>query len=150
MQSNVFTCPKCRKQWPMSESVSKGNQLWCSKDSATYTALMGRCQKNAKLKRWWTNLGDDDRVAYYLKWQGMNSRQRFQDMNYCESATDAMEDIEDEIDDYNTFAKFCRELLTPRASLSWRRTGRTWSTRIRANASSGVASGSSPSSLACR
>ena len=50
--SLTFNCPKCKKQWPLSDSVAKGSQLWCMKDSTSYNGLQARWAKNPKLRLW--------------------------------------------------------------------------------------------------
>ncbi len=51
--SKTFVCVWCKKSYPMSESVPKGNGLVCTKDNTTYVILTTRWAKNPRLKAWW-------------------------------------------------------------------------------------------------
>ena len=65
----TFLCPKCKRVQQIEESVNVGSQVWCRKDKASYNQLQIRWQSQRKLKVWWQNLTDDERVSWFVKWQ---------------------------------------------------------------------------------
>eukprot|EP00927_Polykrikos_kofoidii_P065099 TRINITY_DN60895_c0_g1_i1.p1 TRINITY_DN60895_c0_g1~~TRINITY_DN60895_c0_g1_i1.p1 ORF type:complete len:788 (-),score=151.87 TRINITY_DN60895_c0_g1_i1:269-2575(-) len=102
----VFTNSCCKKVLPTSEMLPKGNQTWCKKDTASYQALCQRWVKNPKIKVWWQSLQPEKRVEWFINWQGLSGKKRFQDIVYEESTTNASEGIGDDIDVWVTWKEF--------------------------------------------
>ena len=83
-----FLCPKCKKVLPLSESILKGAQLWCIADNRSYNGLVARWSKSPKLRAWWNGLKVDEQVEWFLKWQSMDSKSRFENLTYGEEHQD--------------------------------------------------------------
>jgi hypothetical protein len=90
----------------MSESMPKGNQLWCVKDNRSYQTLVSRWKTNPVLKAWWKKLAPHQQRDWFLKWQSMTPKERFQHITYAEAYEDAHEDIEDEIEKFIPFGTY--------------------------------------------
>ena len=107
-----FLCPCCKKEWPAVDGVQKGSQIWCRKDVSSYQSLQSRWQKNQKLKRWWQNMSTDEKRSWYLKWQLLSPQARFSSITYQETVIESMEDIEDDVENYSTYAMWRRDNMT--------------------------------------
>ena len=104
-----FNCPKCKRRLPVAEAVQVGNQTWCVKDRRTYGQLQTRWAKNPKLRTWWNSMTDEEQQTWFLKWQSLTPKARFQQIQYVEKVSLAEEVIEDEVEDFKTYARFHME-----------------------------------------
>ena len=104
--AGLFLCCKCGLMKPVAESVPKGSQIWCAKDINSYQALGGRWRTLPALKAWWTNLDQNEQRKLFIKWQGMNNQQRFNSIQYMEFSESTLEDLEDEVEKFETFADY--------------------------------------------
>lgn len=68
--------------------------------------LTVRWKTNPKLKKWWQALGEAGKVAWFLKWQGLESKRRFEFIQYVEMTIEVQEVLEDEIDEWITFSTY--------------------------------------------
>ena len=89
--------------------VSKGTQMWCSPDSASYNALTARWKSAPKLRAWWQNMSSTEQAAWFIKWQALPAKPRFDLLQYVERTIEARELIDDAIDNHLTLAKYIRE-----------------------------------------
>jgi hypothetical protein len=91
--------------------VAKGNQLWCAKDNLSYQGLALRWAKNQTIKSWWASLTDVQQAEWFKKWASLSSKRRFDEMFYQEISRHALQMLEDEVDDYQTWIVFKRNRI---------------------------------------
>ena len=108
----TFSCPKCRKTLPLTESTPKGTQLWCVKDNRAYNSLTQRWARAPKLRAWWASLTPDQQCEWFLKWQNMTPKARFAAIQYYERWEQSVEDLFDEVDGWIPWREFLRDGLT--------------------------------------
>ena len=109
-----FFCPKCNTVCPIDKAVVKGSQVWCEEDSQSYNQLTVRWKSNTKLKKWWTGLEKLQQQDWFRKWKQMTPRARFQEISYVEKHEISIEDLEEEVEKFQTWKMFLR--ANPRKS----------------------------------
>ena len=102
-QVQTFVCTCCKKTLPKSDGMPKGGSWICYKDNTSYNSLVTRWNKNPKLKTWWQALPPVAKQNWYIKWQGMGTKQRFDSIVYQESTLSALELVDDEVDEWIPF-----------------------------------------------
>ena len=103
-EGRSIACPKCQLRKSADGSICKGASVWCLDCNLAYNNVQSRWQKSSKLKTWWHSLAPEAQVAWFRKWGGMTSKQRFDAISYIETTVKAFEAIEDELDHFMTFA----------------------------------------------
>ena len=109
LSRSTFLCVKCRLQKPLSLMRPVGAQMWCEDDKSAYNNLTIRWKTNAKLKKWWQGLSEQQQIGFFIKWQRLDKTSRFEAIKYCERAVETHELLEDEIDLWIPYATFYRE-----------------------------------------
>lgn len=107
--TSSFVCPKCLKTTPMTEAREKGTQMWCAKDASSYNSLTFRWNKNPKLRKWWHALGPSGQVQWFIKWQQVDQKKRFDFICYVERTLQVHETLEDEVDKFIPYGAYLRE-----------------------------------------
>jgi hypothetical protein len=105
-----FRCSQCGLEKHMSEMVCKGTQAWCEADNRSYSSLASRWRANPKLRLWWQSLTSDEKAAWYVKWQGLEPRRRFEMIEYVEKNIDVQEIVDDELVAFIPFSEYVREV----------------------------------------
>ena len=117
--STSFICACCKKTVSRDLGVAKGNQMWCLADNRSYDALCTRWAKSPKLKLWWQALTPNDKVSWFIRWQTMDPRTRFDAITAIERTVYSIEDVNDEIDGWVPFHIYFRDNIhNPGATLS--------------------------------
>ena len=62
--------------------------------------------KNPKLKQWWNSLSQDQQTAWFVKWQTMGAKRRYDSMSFTERSVHAHDLIDDEIDQWIRFDEY--------------------------------------------
>jgi hypothetical protein len=101
-----FKCACCAKALPLGLGLPKGNQMWCLKDNASYNALVARWKIDARLKAWWQRQSPDQRIHWFIRWQNLSGKRRFDDIRYEEVSEGASEVLGDRIVRHIGFVEF--------------------------------------------
>ena len=107
----TFLCCQCKSYKPVIELVTKGHSSWCRQDNSSYNQLTLRWKVNTKLRKWWQSLSDDQKVAWFIRWQNIETKRRFQFLQYIEKTVEAQEILDDEVDEFIPYATFFRERI---------------------------------------
>ena len=91
----------------MHDCFVKGCSLWCKNCNKSYNTLCIRWRISPALKAWWNSLSATAQREWFVKWGLMSAKDRAACMEHIDTAEDAQEDIEDEIDKWITYDKFC-------------------------------------------
>ena len=99
-------CHQCRQTLPMSLCTPKGAQWWCLKDNSSYAQLQIRWSKNAKVREWWQKQQPEQKVAWFLRWQGLSAANKFENVDFTEQTVKATGTLFDEIDKWDCWESF--------------------------------------------
>ena len=114
----MFRCAKCWKDKDVKECQTKGSQLWCQDDVSAYNQLTIRWKANPKLRTWWQKMKPQEQCDWFLKWQGMRTKVRFDVISYIEKTIHAKEMVIDVLDNYVPLSRYIRERWLEDRSLS--------------------------------
>ena len=107
----TFKCAKCLLDKSVSVQIVKGTQLWCQADNNNYNSLSARWRSNGKLKKWWQSLSPTQQADWFIKWQALENKKRFEFIQYIEKTVHAQELIEDEIDSFIPYDQYYRDKI---------------------------------------
>ena len=62
--------------------------------------------ENPKLKQWWNSLPQDQQTAWFVKWQTMGAKRRYDSMSFTERSVHAHDLIDDEIGQWLPFDEY--------------------------------------------
>ena len=131
----IATCQCCKQQCPVGLCVPKGNAWWCLKDNASYQALITRWAKNSKLRVWWQSLDAAAKVSWFMKWQGMDSKNKFDSIDYEDKSIQAIDHIVDEIIKWDNWEEYwLRKKDIP--GNTWQSLWINWQQTLEANSTS--------------
>ena len=126
---NTVTCACCKQQLPASVCTPKGSAWWCRKDNAAYGDLAIRWKLHPRLREWWTKLSAESKVAWFIKWQGMDAKNRFDGIEYSEIQTEAAETLDDHIHKWEVWDDFWARVST-QPGMTWALAEQSWQDRI--------------------
>ena len=95
--AGMFVCVKCKRQLPQALAIPKSGAFGCKMDHASYNGLQTRWKKN-KLRELWNSKSEEEQRAWFIKWQSMESKDKYAGLVYEEVTEQAKEDIEDKLD----------------------------------------------------
>ena len=107
--ASTFKCTQCQLDKSTTELVMKGTQAWCEADSRSYEGLARRWKNNAALRKWWQAFTPQAKIAWFLNWQGLEPRAKFDFIQFVERTLKTQELIEDEITAWIPYAEYYKD-----------------------------------------
>ena len=93
----MVMCTQCKLQKPVTDTNTKGSQVWCLADINSYASMLYRQKTNPKLKAWWKGMSPEQRVAWYRTWQKLSAAQRSSIIQFVERGIEAWEQLDDKV-----------------------------------------------------